>query len=197
MSPVTHLLLGWAVANAAQLEKRDRLLVTVAGVLPDVDALGLVAEVLTKGTAHELLWWTQYHHVLGHNLWFGLISALVAGLAARRGLLTAALFLISFHLHLLGDLAGARGPDPDGPGPDTGLWTISYFWPVAKDAVWGWSGQWKLNSWQNLVITAALLAMTFRWAWQRGVSPLEFVSQRANDVFVAALRQRFPRRSLP
>jgi hypothetical protein len=194
MSPVTHLLLGWAVANAAKLEKRERLLVTVAGVLPDVDGLGLVAEVLTKGTSHELLWWTNYHHIFGHNLWLGLICALAAGVVSKRGALTAGLFLVSFHTHLLGDILGARGPDPDGPGPDTGIWTITYFWPWAREMVWSWPGQWKLNSWQNLVLTAALLVMTFRWAWQKGHSPLEFVSQRANDVFVETLRKRFPMR---
>ena len=41
MNPVTHLLVGWTVANASGLEKRrDRFLVSVAGIIPDLDGLG-------------------------------------------------------------------------------------------------------------------------------------------------------------
>jgi hypothetical protein len=182
MSPVTHLLLGWTVANTAKLEKRDRLLVTIAGVIPDLDGLGVIPEALTRGTSHEILWWTNYHHVLGHNLWFGLLCAGLAMLLARQRGLTFALFLASFHVHLLGDIVGARGPD--------GIWTIAYFWPYGAE--WSWAGQWKLNSWPNLGITAVLLLLTFRWAWQRGYSPLEIISRRADQVFVETLRKRFP-----
>jgi hypothetical protein len=37
----------------------------------------------------------------------------------------------------------------------------------------------------------ALLGMTFYLAWQRGYSPLEMVSERADRALVAALRKRF------
>ena len=50
MSPATHLLISWVVADAAQLEPRDRKLVTWCGVLPDLDGLGLLADL-----ANELL----------------------------------------------------------------------------------------------------------------------------------------------
>ena len=48
MHPITHLLVGWTLANAAGLGKRDRMLVTVAGVIPDIDGLGVLADVLTE-----------------------------------------------------------------------------------------------------------------------------------------------------
>src|SRR2546421_7942338 len=48
MNPVTHFLAGWLLANAAPLECKERALVTLAGVIPDLDGLGIVAEVLTK-----------------------------------------------------------------------------------------------------------------------------------------------------
>jgi hypothetical protein len=57
-----------------------------------------------------------------------------------------------------------------------------------------WNGQWTLNSWPNVVITVALLLATLWLAWRRGFSPLEMISEKADAVFVAALRQRFPRR---
>jgi hypothetical protein len=46
MSPVTHLLTGWLTAQAADLSRRDRALVTLSGVVPDIDALGVVVELL-------------------------------------------------------------------------------------------------------------------------------------------------------
>ena len=40
MSPVTHFLTGWVLANAADMNRRDRAVVTLAVVLPDADGLG-------------------------------------------------------------------------------------------------------------------------------------------------------------
>lgn len=45
MSPVTHFLTGWVLANAADLNRRDRAVVTLAAVVPDADGLGVVAEI--------------------------------------------------------------------------------------------------------------------------------------------------------
>ena len=66
MNPVSHLLTGWVVANTADLTTRDRALVTLAGVVPDIDGLGIIAEILTEQTAFPLLWYSKYHHVLCH-----------------------------------------------------------------------------------------------------------------------------------
>ena len=54
MNPISHLLTGWVVANTADLTARDRALVTLAGVVPDIDGLGVIAEILTEHTAKEL-----------------------------------------------------------------------------------------------------------------------------------------------
>lgn len=35
MSPITHLLISWVVADAGNLDKKDRAIVTVAGLAPD------------------------------------------------------------------------------------------------------------------------------------------------------------------
>jgi len=51
-----------------------------------------------------------------------------------------------------------------------------------------------LNAWPNFVLTALTLGLAFYWAWQRGYSPLEMVSGRADRAFVQALRRRFPQR---
>ena len=48
MSPITHFLGSWLVASVVTDNPRDRKLVTLAGVLPDADGPGLIAEDLTE-----------------------------------------------------------------------------------------------------------------------------------------------------
>jgi inner membrane protein len=183
MSPITHFLAGWAVANAAKLNKRERMLVALAGVAPDVDGIGVVWDVLSRSGSYEF--YQKYHHVFGHNIFFGLLVAAFGLLLGVRKGLVAALMLVSFHLHLLGDIVGARGLEND-------FWAVPYFWPLSSRDYY-WSGQWPLNGWQNFVITGILMALTFFWAWKRGYSPIEMVSQKADQAFVDTLRRRFSR----
>ena len=63
MSPFTHFFISWSVANTGRLTRKDRLLVAAAGIAPDVDGLGIVADLLTKNTANPLNWWDSFHHV--------------------------------------------------------------------------------------------------------------------------------------
>ncbi|HXB20884.1 MAG TPA: metal-dependent hydrolase [Candidatus Solibacter sp.] len=183
MSPVTHFLAGWLLANTASLNRRDRAAVVVAAVIPDVDGLGAIPELLTRNSVHPLNWFSQYHHSL-HTLAFALAVTLVSFLVARRRWVTALLVFLSFHLHLLGDLLGARGPDGYS-------WPIPYLKPFSNSLQLSWQGQWALNAWPNVVITAVFLFVTLFLAWKQGLSPLEFVSQRASAALVAALRLRF------
>jgi inner membrane protein len=106
MSPVTHFLTGWAFANCARLEQRDRTLVTLACVVPDVDGLGIILELLTRNTTHPLLWFSLYHHSL-HSLTFALVVAAASIALARQKWKTGLLALASFHL-----LAWWRGFSP-------------------------------------------------------------------------------------
>ena len=183
MSPVTHFLTGWALANVAGLERRDRLLVTLAVVVPDVDGLGFVPELLTRGSAHPLLWFSQYHHAL-HTLLFAMIVTALAFAFATRRWFTAAMVFTGFHIHLLEDVVGSRGPDGY-------AWPIPYLQPFSNAWNWTWTGQWGLNAWPNVAITFALLMVLIYIAIKRGRSPLEFVSAHADAAFVRTLRVRF------
>jgi inner membrane protein len=186
MSPVTHFLTGWAFANCASLDRRDRTLVTLACVVPDVDGLGIIPELLTRNTTHPLLWFSLYHHSL-HSLTFALVVAAASIALARQKWKTGLLALVSFHLHLFEDLLGSRGPDGD-------AWPIPYLKPFSQIEL-TWQGQWQLNAWPNVAITVALVTTTFWLAWWRGFSPLEMISEKADSAFVSALRRRFPRGS--
>src|SRR5690348_2690575 len=132
MSPVTHFLTGWAIANAGQFNRRERTVITLAAVVPDIDGLGIIPELLTRNSSHPLLWFSQYHHSL-HTLTFALVITIAAWflsapagctvdlkllkLARSRSAITAFLAFLSFHLHLFCDLLGSRGPD-------------GYSWPI-------------------------------------------------------------------
>jgi membrane-bound metal-dependent hydrolase YbcI (DUF457 family) len=189
VSPVTHFFIGWGLANSVpSLDKRERALVTWASVVPDLDGLGIIADRLTRNSPHPLNWWGEYHHTLCHNLGFAIIVAAIAAVLAKQRLKTTILAFISFHLHLIGDLVGARGPDGD-------QWPIPYLLPFSKRVHLVWPGQWALNAWPNMVITAALIGFALMWARQRGFSPLEMVSTRVDSGFVRALRARFPLRT--
>lgn len=185
MSPITHFFMGWAVATTApSLSRRERAFVTLASVIPDLDGLGLIAEMATRNAAQPLYWWSQYHHVLGHNIGFALLVTAASALFSTRKLKTAFLVFISFHLHLLGDLVGARGPDGD-------QWPIPYLLPFSNRLSLTWPAQWPLDAWPNIMITAGLIAITLRVALTRSISPLEMFSTKANQIFISALQHRW------
>ncbi len=184
MHPISHLFLGWTLANLAGLDRRDRMLVTVAGVIPDLDGLGVVVDIATEGTRHPTWYYDQYHHLLGHNLAFGLALLVLAIPLARRRVGTPLLVLLSFHLHLLADILGSRGPDGY-------QWPIPYLLPFSKAWTLTWSGQWELKAWPNVVASLVMMALALWWSWKRGRSPLELVSRRADARLTETLRARF------
>lgn len=184
MSPVTHFLSGWVLANSAGLGRKDRAIVTLACVVPDIDGLGIIPELLTRNSSHPLLWFTRFHHAL-HTLAFAVVVAVVAATLAERRLKTGLLAFVTFHLHLFEDVLGSRGPDGY-------QWPIPYLAPFSKALELSWAGEWRLDGWENIVITIALLIVTLWLAWRRGFSPLEMISAKADGALVKAVRQRFP-----
>ena len=100
MSPITHLLASWVVAAKTTDNVRDRRLVTLAGILPDADGLGVFVDMITRSGGHpgtQLYW--QYHHYLLHGLAAGLLISTGLCLFARKRLRVLFLGLCVFHLH--------------------------------------------------------------------------------------------------
>ena len=56
--------------------------------------------------------------------------------------LAMGLAALSFHLHLLGDIIGAKGPEGY-------QWPIPYFQPFSNSLQITWEGQWAINAWPN------------------------------------------------
>jgi inner membrane protein len=186
MNPITHLLVSWPLAVfTGRFPRTEQRCIVGAGLAPDLDGLGIVPELATRNSPDPVLWWSEYHHVVAHNLPFGLLVAgAVAGITRRPRI--AALALLAFHLHLLCDLIGSRGPDGH-------PWPIAYLFPFSRSAGWAVPWQWELNAWPNVLLTVVLLTFALRHAARSGQSPLGLLSDRANRALVAALRNRFPR----
>jgi hypothetical protein len=178
MAPATHLLLSWIPATLLPTDRRGRLAITLTGIVPDLDGFGAPFEMLSGGS---LPWFTDYHHRLLHNGLTGLVLAGVAWAWCRRDWRVGLAVLGTFHLHLLCDLVGSRGPD----GHD---WPIPYLLPFHGHEL-RWAGQWPLSSWQNLVISVAAIAVTVWLARRQGRSPVELLNLRLDQRVVAALRR--------
>ncbi|NLD38657.1 MAG: metal-dependent hydrolase [Desulfatiglans sp.] len=184
MNPVTHLLTGWALAGSFRINRLERAIVTIAGIIPDIDGAGIIYDYLSAGPGFQPWLYWKYHHVLGHNIGFCLLLCLITFSFTKRRLITSLLVFISFHIHLLFDIAGSRGPDGY-------QWPIPYLNPFSDAWQLVWQGQWGLNSWQNIVVTLIELLIMLYIAWRKGISPLEMVSVKANNAFVNSLRKRF------
>lgn len=169
MNPVVHAEASWLLAQHLA-SRRDRLIVTCAGLAPDIDGVSLLG-------GGEL--YARYHHLLTHGFVAASVVGIVSVASARERVTTVALAVAAFHLHLLCDLAGS------GPG-----WPIYYFWPFSRRQ-WFWDGQWDLASWQNsligLVVTLAALSM----ALVVSRTPVELLSVRWDAVVTQTLRARF------
>lgn len=169
MNPIVHAQLSWLGAQKLP-DRRDRILVTLGGVLPDLDGLTLLA-------GEEL--YGKWHHVLTHGVLSAVVICGALAMMARRKLAVFGLAFAAFHLHLLCDLAGS------GPG-----WPIYYLWPMSP-AELSWSGQWNLASWQNSVIGMAATFAVLACALRFNRTAVELFSLKADAKVVAALRNRF------
>jgi inner membrane protein len=185
MNPLTHLLASWIVAAHTTDNLRDRRLVSLAGVAPDLDGLGIIVDY-AKGasTNGKFYYYTEYHHVWTHGLPAAVACSLLMAALARRPWRVFWLAFLTFHLHLLCDLAGSRGPDKGD------LWPIIYLAPLNKQhPMWFWKYQWPLDGWQNWVITMALFFWALSLAVKKGDSFVGVFNHRFDQVFVGVLRK--------
>src|SRR5262249_51301561 len=125
--------MSWIVANLASVSPRDRLIIVLAGTLPDLDGIGIM--------------WSEHAYVVAHRavahglLFVGLMVA--AAIRYRRSpWTTSALVVLSFHLHVLLDVVG------------TGGLPIRYLWPFTNRGL-SCENHWVLASWPNAPITTA------------------------------------------
>jgi inner membrane protein len=186
MSPTTHFLASWVIAAKTTTNPRDCRLVTLAGILPDLDGLGMVVDIVNNLQGHHAphyYYYARYHHYLLHGAFGAVIIAGLMAVFARRRWRVALMSLVVFHLHLLCDLAASRGPAPED------LWPIFYFGPFDRDPMWIWKGQWPLDSWINRVITVTLFFWSLWLAIPLGYSFVSVFNRKIDEIFLTVLRK--------
>lgn len=183
MNPETHLLASWVIGAKATDNQRDCRLVALAGILPDADGLGLLVEWAARPLGWKrTFFYEHYHHFLLHGAFGAILLTGFLVLFAQRKWRVALLCLLVFHLHLLCDLVGSRGPDP------VDLWPLFYLGPFSKDPMWIWKGQLPLDAWPNRLLTVALFVYALWLAVRLGYSFVGVFNRRLDLIFVAVLR---------
>jgi hypothetical protein len=121
--------------------------------------------------------------MLSHGLPAAVLFSILLAVPARRRWRVFWLTFLTFHLHLLCDLAGSRGPDKGD------IWPIFYFAPLSQHPMWMWKYQWPLAGWQNWVITMVLFVWALLLAVKMGDSFIGVFNHRFDRVFVGVLRK--------
>jgi hypothetical protein len=193
MNPATHFFASWLAADSLGLSKRDRIIVTVCGVLPDLDGLGLVPDAFNRYVrAQESYYYSTYHHSLFHGLPAAVAVAFMACLVGANRFRVGLVTFIAVHLHMLFDLLGSRGPSR------LDIWPISYLAPFSSKGTFSVSWQWQLNGWPNILFTLLLIALVFRSAILKGYTPIELLGTHHDQVLVEDIRTRWNQlRGLP
>ncbi len=174
-----HLLVGYLLPWGALRERRDRVIVALAGLAPDVDAPLLLAMGRDAFIAHHHRW---THHLAGAAL----AAAAGAALGRSRGR-TAAFAAAAWLAHLLCDLIGGGDRHPGEPF----AYPLPLLWPFSTRPFDPFPWAWSLASWQNAVVAAVLLAVSVPLALRHGRTVVELFSPRADGAVVEALRRRF------
>lgn len=185
MSPITHFLASWTIAEGCTQDRRERLWICLAGIAPDLDGFGIAVDMANEALGRApSQWYAVYHHFLFHGLFGALVMVAVARAVGIRRWRAWLLVFLSLHLHLVGDLVGARGP------ASYDIWVIQYLGPFTREWTFWWSHQWPLNGWPNMVITAGLIARSI----QRGATPVSLFIGNWDEILVATLLHRWTNR---
>lgn len=167
----THVMSGWCSADSFNLTPRERMFCMVAASVADLDGLG----ILVSQDAY-----VAYHHLLGHNLLFGVVSsAMLTGFSTHRSKVFW-LYLALFHLHLVLDYFGS------GPG-----WPIYYWWPFSNREIVNPNG-WEFLSWQNFCAAGAFLIWVIAIIFKSKRTPLEAIMPSLDKKIVRAFNRNMP-----
>jgi len=146
-------------------------------VIPDVVGSWI------SGKECTFYYYQTYHHLLMHGWPAAMVVSILFALYAQQRPRVWLLCLLTFHLHLLCDYFGSRGPTVGDS------WPICYSEPLFRHPIWFCRHQWKLDGWQNQSIFVVLFLTSLWVATQKGFSLVEAVSSRADKQFVGVLQK--------
>ena len=120
-----HAQVGWFVAWALGLDRRDRTLAAIAGMLPDVDAITRLGGVDA---------YLEGHHTYTHNLAAAVLFPLLLVGFARRRFWIYPVGVVAILLHFLSD--------------GFGLLPLRPLWPSSRLMWWPQAGVERVATWQ-------------------------------------------------
>lgn len=174
MNIPAHILSGWCLGDAFGRTRKERALAMVVAVIPDFDGLGILVDVK---------YYVKFHHIYGHNVFFGLLlSAVLAMFSGERRLRNFSVYFLIFHIHLLLDLVGS------GPG-----WGMYYLWPAISLYLES-PYVWEFQSWQNMTAMYVLLLWTIYIFVERKRTPVEVLSSSLDAKLVNWINRILERR---
>ena len=155
MQLLIHALVGWGGGNLVCTTPRERAGAMAVSLIADADGAALLGGVAA---------YQDYHHVVGHNLAYGLLAS--AGLAwwlGRRWPVFGG-YAGLYALHLLMDFYGSGQ-----------AWGLAWWWPFSPR--YDYCPQaWELNSWQNFTVLGLGVAVCGWIYWRCRRTPLEYVA---------------------
>ena len=163
MQLLTHALAGWCIGNVGALTAKERLGCVAISCAPDLDGLSRVAGLDA---------YMRFHHVLAHNLLFGILASAATKRFSRSGYRVFCLYLLLFHVHLIMDLFGS------GPG-----WGVTYLWPLSRSQL-ETPLAWGFLAWPNYAVLGALASWTTWIAVRLRRTPLELVAPRLDSLLI-------------
>jgi len=152
----THILAGWCLGNSFQLTARERLLCMIAAEIADLDGIGIISSIEA---------YLDYHHVLGHNVFVGILIVVVLSMISRR-LLMVPILTLSFASHLVLDSFGS------GEG-----WGLSLFYPLS-DRSYVNPYAWSFQGWENSLAMFCVLFPTVVIGVKHRRTPFEAICPR-------------------
>jgi hypothetical protein len=186
MNPATHLLASWFLADFGRLGRRDRIVVALSGALPDLDGLGMIPDLVSRAAGGEAtFYYDRYHHSLLHGIAAVAVFAAISLVAAKNRVRAVLLTVAAVHVHLLMDLVGSRGPTPQD------IWPITYLAPFSDRLTLAVPWQWRLDGWQNILLSVILIGMVLHRAASGGPTPVELLGRGRERQFVEAVRRRW------
>lgn len=168
MSPIVHGMVAWLVAMLFAKQVNDRRLITIAGVVLDIDGIFILFN-------HSS--YVEFHHTFGHSFVFGILVAITACALSVDRVKVFFGALAAFSLHLAADILVTN-------------WSVSVLYPISdyRLAV----GQ---DPFIVAIIYPATffvcLGLILFIAYRKGFSPIEFVSEKLDRLLISAL---FPAR---
>lgn len=169
MNTEAHLAAGWVLAHCApNTTRKFRGLITLAAVIPDIDALTYIGGERAYACCH---------HAWGHNVFFNFLVSLGCTYLLRgRRLEAFVLSQLAFYSHYFGDYYFTRFP-------------IQFFWPISTH---GYIHSYRIgldhpiNIFLSYFSFVLMIAMAF--VWKR--TPIELVSPELDKRVVNLFRKK-------